>query len=128
MIDVENVIRTIKTAFAGMPYPSGGRITPNNTHDYLMVEKDFANKQWEDISLEFMPKHYDALCFMTDEAYRYYLPAFMIQILYNYEEADMAVITVISSLKWPAKEDKDEIKRTFEENQYLLPVPFRKFF
>ena len=55
----------------------------------------FKGKFWQDLNVEFLLEHYDALFVFTADAYQYFLPAFLVAITKYYDQADYLVDTVI---------------------------------
>ncbi len=72
----------IKQAFADTHYPGDDNLLRNLTHyeaDELM--QDFLGKRWEDVTVEKAYFHRQSLVLFTEEAFRYYLPGFLIAAL-----------------------------------------------
>lgn len=59
----------------------------------------FLNLRWQEVSVSQWQRHYGALYFFTDQAFRYYLPSIMLQALYNLDETHLAVGALLSSLQ-----------------------------
>ena len=97
----------INAAFANARYPGDDNIGYDKTGEHLeckQVADHFRGTSWQDVDLAFLRKygeHADvsvALTFMSPEAFRYYLPAFLLVVAERFGEADLLVKTVISSL------------------------------
>lgn len=85
MTNVE-VLDVIHAAFQDMRYPGDEHLswkTPQCPSEYLYVADYFKGKHWKDITLDGLRKDYpgphDAcLSFMSPEAFRFYLPSYMV--------------------------------------------------
>ena len=103
------VANKIRAAFADVMYPGDENIVRAEEvchPEWNEVEQAFKGKHWGQLRVDFLHYHYDALYVFTPEAYRYYLPAYMLNsILYN-EESDIVPATVIYSLT-PREDPKD---------------------
>ena len=83
------------------------------------VKNAFKNLSWDILKPGLFLKNKAALGYFTDEAFVYYLPAYMKFILSDFELADVLVNTLIDKLTLPAESDiqleyldylKDEMK------------------
>jgi uncharacterized protein DUF6714 len=68
--------------------------------------KDFAGKRWADLDAETVERQYDALSFLTPEAFRYYLPAYMLGCLAWLRTAKNIDNSVVFHLDPPKSEDE----------------------
>ena len=84
MDDKENVVAQINSAFAGVEYPGDWCLRGSNEGDEpYLLEQEFKGKtDWRFIDSQFLDQAPDgygsALSFFSDEAFRFYLPAYMI--------------------------------------------------
>ena len=78
---------TIEQAFDKTPTPMPPLVS--TTYDDEGVTEYFTGTTWRGHSVENLRYHSVAMSFLTPEAHRYYLPAFMIAALDNREEADI---------------------------------------
>ena len=63
----------------------------------------FAGRRWEDVSLDVLRDEYDGdasacLCFMSPQAFWYYLPAYMLIAIDAYDEADVVGHAAVNAL------------------------------
>ncbi len=84
----QQIAQLIRDAFSITPYPGDNQISGDDPFDGLSVQEAFRGKHWRDVSLELLLNHHDKLPFMSDEAYRFYLPAYLLGILFHFEELD----------------------------------------
>jgi hypothetical protein len=72
-----SLIARIEAAFKDVPAPGPDAIV-NPTYDDEGVAALFGGKAWTDVSIDQLRTHHDALSFFSPEAFRYFLPAFML--------------------------------------------------
>jgi len=100
---------SIESVFADVPYPGDGNIT-RCTHDDCLecdeIAAYFRGTTWRDHTLEQLWEHHSAITMFTPEALHYFLPAFMLQSLGRWEDADM-IPHFIAGQFLPAKPDAD---------------------
>jgi hypothetical protein len=100
----------IDEAFGGLPYPGDEHIVTHNCGDCGDCERTksaLKGCHWRDVSLERVENVREALTFLSPEGFRFYLPAFMIISLMDYDRADIIVIVVIGRLTLPCASDFD---------------------
>jgi hypothetical protein len=99
-----DIATRIYDAFLELPIPK--KIVKGYSFEELEIEKAFRNLHWKEIGTNFIfPTHAESLCFMTAEAYKFYMPAYMISTIISYDQTDIAVDNLLSSLKLPLKND-----------------------
>ena len=79
--------RLIEAAFADTPRPDPPLVEP--TYDDEGVSDYFAGRTWRGNRVVDLRFHEAALVFFTPDAFRYYLPAFLLASLDDREEADV---------------------------------------
>lgn len=112
---MKTVYEKINKAFDSAVYPGDKNIgdqPPGVCLETDAIVEFFHGKQWQDITLEELQEGYkgDAsacLAFMTPEAYRFYVPAYMLIALSNYNEADVTADTAINSFIPPDESSAD---------------------
>lgn len=84
-MDKEQVRNAIHAAFAKMPVPKThsliGRIwhdDPKNRPSALKIQGELAGKSWQSLTPEFLASWRYSFCYLSPEAYRYYLPSLLI--------------------------------------------------
>lgn len=79
-MDASTLKTLIRTAFASVEYPGDRCLRGSNEgNEPFEVEQAFAGKRDRDIiDPTFLDQQSTALCFFSDEAFRYFLPAYMI--------------------------------------------------
>ncbi|WP_425389086.1 DUF6714 family protein [Cylindrospermum stagnale] len=76
------------------------------------MARDFRGKDWKKIPLETLRYNADSLFFFTPQAYRFYLPAYLLASIQFYREADIITNNFVHSLTAP-EEQGSEMKRFF---------------
>jgi hypothetical protein len=105
----DEVVRLIEQAWEGEPYPGDDRLAGKASYcpsEYTYVAGFFRGKHWKDVTLEGLRSGYEGppdacLAFMSAEAFRFYLPAFMLIAVRDYDRADMAGEAAIAALTPP---------------------------
>jgi hypothetical protein len=103
--DLAALKEQIITRFSDIAYPGDDNIT---VHRGRHLEKEeiarhFRGRRWQEISLEGLQSDYpgDAsacLAFMTVEAFRYYLPAYLLILIDDFGHADVVYDSTIRKL------------------------------
>lgn len=101
----DELIRAIETAFATTPYPGDDNI--GQSHEIDSVTKAFKGKSWRDVSMKLAFDYRGELSYFTPNAFRFYLPGFMIAVLQHPEAVDTLPTNLILRLTPPeAFEDR----------------------
>ena len=82
----DEIRQHIESAFAAVPYPGDHQISYDTSGHHLecaQVAEFFRGKHWQQLTLHDLRDNYRGdesacLCFMSPEAYRFYLPAYML--------------------------------------------------
>jgi len=101
----EKVALKITDAFSTTPYPGDNNIGDGDPFDGDSVEEAFRGKHWREISLELLLVHHEKLPFLSPEGFRFYFPAYLIGVLYHFEDLDMYFVPsrIITSLTPPSQ-------------------------
>ena len=85
------ITQEIKTAFGDMPYPGVECIANDlegNDLERKMIRKEFSRyENWLDVPHELLLQERDALPLFEPQGFRFYLPAYMLFALEDYEGA-----------------------------------------
>ena len=101
----KEVARQIEGAFADVSYPRDIRLTEGSSSDAFETEQFLKNRKWQDLELNELVRNHESVFFLTPEALRYYIPAFLLSSVLNYKEANPIPDTLIFLLTPPATED-----------------------
>lgn len=105
--DVATATKLIRESFIDVERPLGP-LFENNWHRFADAEfacKAFEGRCWQEMSHEDLLENYDAIYFFNDEAFRYYLPAFIIDVLQHFDDADHLVDEVPAALVPPSQRE-----------------------
>jgi len=95
----------IEAAFNNVPYPGDDNIITSQRPEDKAIALIFKGVRWQDWKenpSQFLTMNCQtALFLMTDEAFHYYLPLYMIQALLDYEKADVIPSSIGSSFIEP---------------------------
>ena len=102
----------IEEAFADVPYPGDDNIANSGIFEDAEVAGHFKGIKWQDYKdnpSQFLTMRLDGdLFFMTHEAFRYYLPLYMIQALIDRKNADCLPDGIILNFNTSRIEVSDE--------------------
>ncbi|RLJ20787.1 hypothetical protein DJ031_04565 [bacterium endosymbiont of Escarpia laminata] len=110
----EDLVKMITNAFSGSVYPGDDALVPHFDRDLerQRIMEFFKRKRWEDLSFQSIDSGYQGegsvcLYFMTTEALRYYLPAYMVITLDEFDDAEFFADTVVRTLTPPEAGSED---------------------
>jgi hypothetical protein len=102
---VKHLRQSIVEAFSDSVYPGDDALVDDDKYhlEQRQIKSFFKGRSWDKLSLHCLNSEYigDAsacLGFMRGEAVRYYLPAFMLMSLDEYDNADLIVDSTIAAL------------------------------
>jgi hypothetical protein len=95
----------IEGAFESLSYPGDDDLIGAPTHwEAPEVLEAFRGKHWKDVPLSVLFTHRLSLPLFSDEAFRFYLPAYLVAALLHPEEVDTLRENVFFSLTPPESE------------------------
>ena len=80
----EAIVNEIKGAFTDVPHPGDDLMLHPQCMDDNDVEEFYGGIHWHDVPGEIIERNNASLCFFSPEAYRFYLPAYLIWVLNNF--------------------------------------------
>lgn len=104
----EKLIETIKEAFKEEKHPGEFNLVYDNSGKHLeciQVRELFKDKTWNSLPDNFMFEEHTALNFFSKEGFKYYLPAFMVFSIRDYESADEIPNNLVNYLTLPTEAD-----------------------
>ncbi len=125
-MEKSELIEEINKAFSKNSFPERGNIVNNQQYfetqsDFESEEKEvikiFEGKKWQEIDTDKLVYENGALALLSDEAFNFYLPAYMILIVQDPEKADILWDYTISSLKLPEEQDFNINKGDIEKSR-----------
>lgn len=81
---VREIIAAVSRAFWNVPYPGDDRLLAEDccdSHELERLQSQGWNSHWTNVPEEVIEWHADSLPFLSPEAFRFYLPAFIIYSL-----------------------------------------------
>ena len=99
------IIQEIRNAFGDMPYP-GTECIVNDLEGYDLERKQIREEfsryeNWQDVPRELLLYERDALSLFEPQGFRFYLPAYMLFAVEDYEGADIIPESIVHSLTLP---------------------------
>jgi hypothetical protein len=113
--DREQLVKQIEDAFSDVEYPGDEKIVITTEYfDNLKLLLDFKGKHWKEINTEMILQHRFDLSRLTPEAFRFYLPAYLIASLRGEDRGE-----IIPHVIWNL--DPQESEGNFR-NEFLARV------
>lgn len=114
---LESLKNRVLKSFADVQYPKG-IIAPHECDECFDLRKTFKNQNWKTIDTKIIEENYSQLPLFSDEAFHYFLPAYLIYSLENFNDADDNMVcefTIygVSPSKTGIREDLDYWKYKF---------------
>src|SRR3989344_3320707 len=104
-MDKAKLIEEIQQAFSSGQYPSDAAIVLDSPYakiypDYEgnTIAKVFKGKKWQEIDPDALARQNAAPGFLTQEAFHYYIPAYMMLMIQDIDKADILVEIIINKL------------------------------
>jgi len=102
---IVRLISRIEAAFADAKHPGDGRLLHPQCFDNSDIRDFYGGVRWRQVPAEVIERNNASLCFFGPEAFRFYLPAFLLWTLRNYRTSDsFTVDSTIYSLD-PGQDD-----------------------
>jgi len=110
VIDVPNkrsadLVRQITMAFAEVKYPGSDHLVAGHSLEALEIAGFLGERPWQDLRLDELVYNHASIFFMTPEAIRSYLPAYLNASVLHYREADQIPDSIMFLLSPPAAGD-----------------------
>jgi methyltransferase-like protein len=84
------------------------------------IQQAFVGKHWSELSQETLIKENSALSFLTNEAFRFYLPAYLSIVVRKFEETDILPDVTVQYLTLPVEaDDLNKLSSVQEESNEL---------
>ncbi len=104
--------------FGETSYPKNEVLIEHLCDECVGLHQDFAEKKWNEVNEEIIEKNYDNLPLFSPEAFHYFLPAYLLYTLENFESdvAEFTLYSIAPDKHWKDKngEVNDYHKRRFE--------------
>ncbi len=100
------LIKMIFSAFSISNMPNANNIVSSNSGEAIEIKDIFISKKWDQVLNPDIIFHNSALGFLTDDAFRYYLPTYMLLLINNLYESDIVASSVVNQLTLPLEADQ----------------------
>ncbi len=100
------LIQDIFAAFPTNNPPKPTDIVVGSSGEAITTKRIFIDRLWTDVSRADIIYHNSALGFLSDSAFRYYLPAYMLLLLEDIYRADIVASSVVNQLTLPLEVDQ----------------------
>lgn len=101
----------IERAYGEVPYPGDDRLVEGFSLEASEIADFLKGRRWQDLQPEELLRNRQSLFFMTPEAIRFYLPAYLRTSVLHYEKADTIPGSIMFLLRPTAPNDSDAEKR-----------------
>jgi hypothetical protein len=117
---IQEVVRQIEAAFGGLDHPGDDKLLHPQCFDDMDIEAFYGGPHWRDVPSDLIAYENAALCFSSPEGFQFYLPAYLIWTLRNYEGESASVLHTLYSLDPGQAGDK---LRAFQISKFGLLTP-----
>src|ERR1051326_6395053 len=111
----------IEEAFGEMPYPGHEHLVLCDCWECKEIKSALKGLHWRDVSFDMLNSLRDALPFLCPEGFRFYLPAFMIISIMDWDRADVIPANVIRHLTPLYASDIDEMAEAIASRPNVGP-------
>ena len=111
---IDNLRARIIAAFSSVPRPSKENIARHQCEKCEELRNVFGRLRWEAIEPEILEKYYSKLSLFTPQAFRYFLPAYLLQSLEGFNDENIVCQFTIYSLA-PIGEEDDAARKWWLE-------------
>lgn len=98
----------IEKAFAHRAYPGDENlvagVSPQSADDEEEIARVMRGKHWKGLSVQFLRLHESGLYFLSPEAFRFYLPAYLIASIVDPNKADIIAENLFTAFAFPAED------------------------
>jgi hypothetical protein len=104
-ITIKKVEDSILLAFSDMEPPPNDKLVKDNSgyhFDCNAAKAAFQGLHWKDVPLATVLSHPESLSAFTLEAFRFYLPAYLLASMFYYYEADVIPGNIVTDFKPPS--------------------------
>lgn len=93
----DSLAQQIQNAFAETPYPGDDRVAAYARYGRSIADT-LRGKHWADVELDSIYQHRWEIFLLTPETFRFYVPGFLLSVLYHHDEMDSLPDNLIFSL------------------------------
>ena len=125
-MDKTTICLHIHDAFDAVPYPGDAQIVLDNGPDDLEAAKlkeRFKGFHWREISIEILQEMHSGVAFFSPQGYQFYLPAFMIFAVSDFDRGGAICDELVRTLTLPHPRDIEKIKSIARLRPESFPIP-----
>ena len=103
--DPQRLSAAIDAAFGAAAYPGDNRLVYDTSGRHLEcndVAAFYRGRRWQQVTAADLAEHQESIHFLSPEAFRYYLPAYLKAAVTDYQDADLVPEILVSALTPPA--------------------------
>src|SRR4030042_1474845 len=107
---VRDIVAAVNRAFWNVPYPGDDRLLAEDccdSHELERLQSQGWNSHWANVPEEVIEWHANSLAFLSPEAYRFYLPAFIIYSLRRPESEEPVLPFLVYDLMSTAEGSRE---------------------
>ena len=109
----------VKRSFRSVPGPERiTRLEPWEDSESGAITAMLQGKHWSELTPELVQGQPDAIAFLSAEAFRYFLPGYLLIALEDATDLDVALIGLLNALAGPT--NQEERFRMLKEDQLLV--------
>jgi hypothetical protein len=118
-----NTRESIESAFAEVPYPGDDNIADHqNCLECEELRTYLRGKTWKELSFPKLHDFHEALPLLTPEAFRFFLPGYMLAALTNWDESGMIPYSIVQiggyhDDAWNVRDEARENRKIFSPRQ-----------
>ena len=123
-VDPAGLVLRIDKSFGGNTYPGDEDIVRDSSGsdpESIRIRETLKGKHWRDIPFDTLERLRFALPFLSAEGYRFYLPAFMVASIIDFQRAGVIPDEVVLSLTPPLPSDVDRIRNLAKAHPEVHP-------
>jgi hypothetical protein len=98
-MEAAQLLKAIHAAFGTLPVPPARSLLSYADSSAQAFRTELAGKRWQDLSASFWTKRWACCCYLSPEAYRYYLPSLLVAALQEFPSDDGLVSSVVFHLR-----------------------------
>ncbi|MBE0535690.1 MAG: hypothetical protein IH624_08465 [Phycisphaerae bacterium] len=122
---VSRLDERIREAFKDVTYPGDDKIVTGTTMEDEEVAKALTGKTWRDIDAKFLNANcIQSIFFLDFQAYRFFLPAFLLATVQDYGKVPEIVHNLVSTLLDPVTEQRLRSPRLYEGKEAVDTYTF----
>jgi hypothetical protein len=113
-----DLVHRIHEVFSTQTPPAATQIVDSGCDEAAGIRLMLSGKLWTELAHNELCGENSALGFLTDQAFRYYLPAYMILLLHDLRAADLLSSSVIRHLTLPVEGDTLLLMNSLGQSRY----------